>query len=213
DGGAGEHGRDEFEASALYDLLESKVVPLFYGDPAGWLSMVRAVLRKLRPVVLADRMVTDYVGSLYRPAADAGRRLANDDYARARQLAGWLSRVRAAWPDVRLRSLRILTEDSAIVRGSDIMLRADVELGMLSPTDVDVQAFAGPLAGNALIEPSCTSMVCVDDRGRYEVAIPLGRGGAFGYTVRVLPRHDLLGSTELGLVRHVESDRVTEEMA
>ncbi len=213
DGGAGEHGRDEFEASALYDLLESKVVPLFYGDPAGWLSMVRAVLRKLRPAVLADRMVTDYVGSLYRPAADAGRRLAKDDYARARQLAGWLSRVRAAWPDVRLRSLQILTESSAIVRGSDIMLRADVELGMLSPADVDVQAFAGPVDGNALIEPRCTSMACADGRGRYEVAIPLRRGGAFGYTVRVLPRHDLLGSTELGLVRHVESDRATEEMA
>lgn len=40
-------GRDEAEANALYDLLETKVVPLFYDDRPGWLRMVRAVLRDL----------------------------------------------------------------------------------------------------------------------------------------------------------------------
>ena len=36
---------------------------------------------------------------------------------------------------------------------------------------------------------------------RYEAQLPLTRSGAVGYTVRVLPRHELLASpAELGLV-------------
>jgi starch phosphorylase len=37
--------------------------------------------------------------------------------------------------------------------------------------------------------------------GNYEIEVPLPHAGAVGYTVRVLPRHDLLASpAELGRV-------------
>ena len=39
------------------------------------------------------------------------------------------------------------------------------------------------------------------DRHRFDGQLPLARSGAFGYTVRVLPRHGLLASpAELGVV-------------
>ncbi len=63
--------------------------------------MVRHTLKSLGPKVLATRMVRDYVGQLYTPAAAASRAL-NDDYAGASELAAWKHRVRAAWPAVRV---------------------------------------------------------------------------------------------------------------
>ena len=40
-------------------------------------------------------------------------------------------------------------------------------------------------------------------RYRYDGEVVLDRAGSFGYTVRVLPRHELLvAPTELGLVAH-----------
>jgi starch phosphorylase len=41
----------------------------------------------------------------------------------------------------------------------------------------------------------------LDGVDRYEVAVPLTRSGPVGYTVRILPRHELLAApAELGLV-------------
>jgi glycogen phosphorylase len=65
---------DEVEAEALYRLLESRVVPLFYdrdpdGLPSGWLAMMRASIRHIASRFSARRMVLDYRADCYLPAA------------------------------------------------------------------------------------------------------------------------------------------------
>ena len=90
--------RDDLEANALYDLIETDVVPRFYetndeGVPPRWLEMVRHTLKSLGPKVLATRQVRDYVRELYAPAAHTARSL-NSDFAGAHAL----SRVEAVDP-------------------------------------------------------------------------------------------------------------------
>jgi starch phosphorylase len=63
--------QDERDASALYDLLENEVRPLFFardanGIPIGWLARVRASLRTLGPRFSSNRMTDDYVTEIYR---------------------------------------------------------------------------------------------------------------------------------------------------
>jgi starch phosphorylase len=63
--------QDDHDAAALLDLLEQQVIPLFYergpdGVPHGWLERVRASMRRLVPGFSAERMVRDYVETLYR---------------------------------------------------------------------------------------------------------------------------------------------------
>ncbi len=65
-----EDAEDARHADALYHLLESEVVPLFYerdadGIPVGWVERVRASLRTLAPRFVATRMVEDYVREVY----------------------------------------------------------------------------------------------------------------------------------------------------
>ena len=67
--------RDHLEATALFDLLEGEIVPLFYarddaGLPHGWLDMVRTSLRSLSRRVTAERMLGEYVEALYEPASE-----------------------------------------------------------------------------------------------------------------------------------------------
>jgi starch phosphorylase len=99
--------RDDLEAAALLDLIEQSVAKRFYdrdaaGLPVRWLEMVRHTLQSLGPKVLASRMVHDYVTGLYAPAAVSSRRLAEDSFAGARELAGWQQQLRAGWPGVRV---------------------------------------------------------------------------------------------------------------
>ena len=211
DGVADPDRRDDLEAAAFYDLLETQVKPRFYdrdphGVPLRWVEMVRHTLRSLGPQVLATRMVRDYVRELYGPAAASSARLAADDFAGARQLAEWRARVLAAWSDVRVRHVESSGVGDTPELGATLSLRAEVALGSLGPDDVEVQAAYGRVdESDQLHDVHTVPMKYVDngDLYRFEGSVPLEHTGAFGYTVRVLPRHDLLGNpTDLGVVIH-----------
>jgi starch phosphorylase len=202
--------RDDIEAEALYELLENEVAPRFYdvdGDklPARWIEMVRHTLKSLGPKVLASRMVRDYVHELYTPTAASARRMEKDKDA-ARELATWKARVRAAWPRVRIEHVESSGMSDAPALGSTLTVRVFASLGELDPADVDVQVVHGRVAGDdQLRDPHVVSLEHAESyeagRHRFEAEVTLEHTGPFGYTVRILPRHELLVSpAEVGLV-------------
>jgi starch phosphorylase len=202
--------RDDLEATALYDLIENEVAPRFYdtgadGVPTRWLEMVRHTLKSLGPKVLATRMVRDYTRKLYTPAAVTGRKL-NSDYAGAAALSTWKQRVRAGWSGVRVEHVESSGIGDAPEIGTVLTVRAFVSLGDLTPDDVDVQLVHGVITSDdTLVGTSTESLSPVEGyeggRHRFDGQVTLARSGAFGYTVRVIPKNDLLASpAELGVV-------------
>jgi starch phosphorylase len=202
--------RDDLEANALYDLIENEVAPRFYdvgpdGVPTRWLEMVRHTLKSLGPKVLATRMVRDYVRQLYAPAAVTGRQL-NSDYSGAAELAAWKKRVRAGWDDVRVEHVESSGVGDAPQIGTTMTVRAFVSLGELSPDDVDVQLVHGVTNSEDRLVDAATESLAVGEsyqggRHRFDGTVTLARSGAFGYTVRVVPRHaSLVSPAELGVV-------------
>jgi len=169
------------------------------------MEMLRHTLKSLGPKVLATRQVRDYVVELYAPAAVNARAL-NSDYAGARELAAWKQRVRGAWPGVRVEHVESSGVGDAPEVGVTMHVRAFVALGELGPDDVEVQVVAGRATGEDQIEDSAVTPMAPQEsyeggRHRYDAEVTLDRSGAFGYTVRVVPRHANLGSVaELGLV-------------
>jgi starch phosphorylase len=167
--------------------------------------MVRHTLKSLGPKVLATRMVRDYVRQLYAPAAQTGRAL-NSDYRGATELAAWKMRVRSGWHAVRVEHVESSGVGDSPEVGSRLTVRAFVSLGDLSPSDVDVQLVHGHVNGaDQLVD---TRVVPLDvgesyegGRHRFDGSVELDHSGAFGYTVRVVPRHARLASpAELGVV-------------
>ncbi|GAB2682211.1 alpha-glucan family phosphorylase [Thalassiella azotivora] len=203
--------RDDLEAAALYELIETSVAPRFYdagedGLPARWIAMVRHTLGTLGPKVLASRMVADYVERLYLPAAAAGHSLNGPDFAGAKALAQWKSRVRAGWDAVRVDHVESSGLGDSPQVGEVLRVGAFVSLGDLAPQDVDVQVVHGRVSEtDELTGTVVESLGHVEtyEGGRHQFAgeLRLGRTGPFGYTVRVLPRHEALASpAETGLV-------------
>ncbi|MDK1361424.1 alpha-glucan family phosphorylase [Arthrobacter sp. zg-Y1219] len=217
--------RDDLEASALYDLLENSVTPLFYGKeppasagaagpsdapsgalPSEWLEMVKHTLADLGPAVSANRMLREYVNRLYRPAGQSGRAASADNFAAAKDLAAWITRIRDGWSGVsveRVDSIGI-TDDPQI--GDQLTVQAYVSLGSLRPEDVSVEvAYGKALENDQLSDPRTTELDQAEDLGSgrhlFSGTIGIEHAGPFGYTVRVLPVHPGLASkAELGLV-------------
>jgi len=203
--------RDDLEAEALYELITSTVAPLFYerddrGLPGRWLAMVRHTLATLGPKVLATRMVAEYVTRLYVPAAESDAAMRRDDFALAREVAAWKHRMRTSWWAVRVDHVEADSAGDALRLGQSIAVRAYVSLGDLTPDDVRVEVIAGSVdADDVLLSPAVQAMQPQEqfdgNRWRYSVDLTVEEHGAFGYTVRVVPRHrGLVVPAEVGLV-------------
>ncbi|MBJ7331014.1 MAG: alpha-glucan family phosphorylase [Solirubrobacteraceae bacterium] len=210
DGVGDQDKRDDLEAESLYDLIENEVAPRFYdvdddGVPTRWLEMVRHTLKSLGPKVLATRMVRDYVRQLYVPAAGNAREL-NSDYTGAAELAAWKKKVRAAWPNVRVEHVESSGVGDAPEVGATLSVRSFVSLGGLTPDDVHVQVVHGKIdSSDQLVDTTVEDLALAESydggRFRFDGDVVLDRSGAFGYTVRVIPRNALLTSVaELGVV-------------
>jgi glycogen phosphorylase len=202
--------RDNHEARALYDLIESEVVPTFYrrgedGIPHDWMNMVSHTLRTLGPKVLATRMVKEYVHRLYAPAALNGSALSIDDYRGASELSEWKHRVRSEWQYVTVDHVEADIQEDTLVLGSAIHLRAYINIGNLLIDDVSVQAVFGHVDSvDEIIEPNHVELNPEINIGQgrwiYTGKISLDVSGAFGYSIRITPSHSSLVTTaDLGL--------------
>ncbi|CAN5383389.1 glycosyltransferase family 1 protein [soil metagenome] len=203
--------RDALEAASMYDLIEYQIAPRFYDDrvdgvPTKWVGHIRHTLATLSPELSADRMVRDYVERLYLPAARAESGATADGFRAARDLAGWKARVLAAWPQVHVAHVESGGVDATPQVGEDLHVRAQIDLGTLTPDDVTVELVSGRArVGDELSDiarqPLELESAEAGSPAIYTGTVPLARSGSFGYTVRVVPANPMLASSaELGLV-------------
>ncbi|MGI8914012.1 MAG: alpha-glucan family phosphorylase [Chloroflexota bacterium] len=190
--------QDRIEADALYHLLEVDVRPLFYqrGNdrlPRAWIAKVKAAIRAICPEFNTQRMVQEYATRGYQPAANRYQTLIADDARRARDVATWQVRVREQWSSVRIASVSADSPSSLPV-GSTFQVRAAVQLGNLSPSDVVVELYEGPLDQQDVIgAPTLTAMDWDGSRDsdlyHFTGTVVCESSGQHGYTVRVVPHH------------------------
>ncbi len=65
---------DKADALSLYQLLEEKIIPLYYerdrrGVPGGWIQVAKEAIRSITPLFCARRMLKEYAERMYVPAA------------------------------------------------------------------------------------------------------------------------------------------------
>jgi starch phosphorylase len=63
-----EAAQDEADAEALFRVLEEQVIPTYYGDRSAWLRLMRGSMTRLGERFSTNRMLVEYVESLYLPA-------------------------------------------------------------------------------------------------------------------------------------------------
>jgi starch phosphorylase len=202
--------QDDVESRAIYDLLEQEIVPLFYtrssdGLPRGWLRMMKSSMSTNCPVFNTNRMVQEYMEKCYGPSARRFDLLTAENLEKARALARWRQQLVRGWPQVRVESVEAGGSDPLHV-GNEMEVKAHVNLGGLSPDDVEVQLFHGVVDSLGEIpKPRTVTMSHNGDREGpswlFKGTIPCRTSGQHGFAVRVLPRNgDLPHAFEPGLV-------------
>ena len=194
---------DQVESQAIYRILESEVVPMFYtrgrdGLPREWIRRMKHAMRTVCPAFSAYRMVKEYAERLYLPSARQWNVLGADALVRARALAAWKERVRGHWKEVAVQSVQTDTV-TPLEAGVARPVAVEVALGALGPEEVSVALYSGPVAGEGEISPASVSEMKVDANPRpgvyrYSGTIQGHTTGLHAFRVRILPAHENLAS-------------------
>lgn len=189
--------QDELDSSVLYGLLEEEVVPLYFqrdaqGLPRAWLERVRHCLATIPPAFDTNRMVEEYRQQAYEPLARAGFDVCADAHALAKRRAADAARLEREFRAIRITALR-LSELTNLRVGDSVEVRAELELGGLSPQDVLVELVLGHTKPGAdlhnmllvRLAPLREARSRSDAPWVFEGSQRVVRSGNFGYGVRV----------------------------
>lgn len=208
-----EEQQDEADSKSLYYLLESRIIPLFYrrdenGIPSDWVKTMKESIKSVTPLFSTHRMLLEYVNDYYIPCIDRVRKIRHSNYEFVRSLSQFKNRIRSFWKDVRITADTGVTSCAVynLKSGGNITLNAVVYLGKLSPDDVTVEVYYGPVANDQIRNGEAAEMNFtgwIDSCScRYSINLCIAESGEYGYTFRVVPKYrELINRHDIPLIR------------
>lgn len=189
--------QDYSDAQALYNLLETEIVPTFYDRPNGklplrWIAMMKASIKMSLNRFSSTRMVSDYFNHAYEPALAASGTLRADDFAVLRAEVARNTVLKEKWSSIRLDRPVVDRDLTSNFVGDTFTVETKAHLNTLSPDDLLVELFIGDMDRQANITNGTSRpMERVEDLEdgvyRYRTTVTCSRAGAFGLSARITP--------------------------
>ena len=160
------------------------------------------------------RMLIDYTENLYLPLCN----LYNKYYADIEnviRLNEWIDTLKNRWNSIKITQLDNLN-NVTIDAGNNIEVKCEVDLQNIDPQNVSVQVYSGKVLDNGILENINVKEMERDskDSNVYKAKISLSTGGNYGYTFRIMPKHEMVLDVEnLNLVKWItlENKNIDEE--
>jgi len=209
-----EEEQDRKDSNDIYEKLEKEIIPLYYrrneqGIPEGWMKIVKESICTIAPQFSTERMVQDYIDTMYIPALERGKRLEEENYAKAKTLAEWKAWMKRNWEYIKIvfieKGDNIKDEEGNIGKEFEIIITID--LGPISPADVTVELCRGIMDRNG--EFKSIGIEAMNRLGEiwegfysYSAIVSPDEREGYGFFFHVVPTHPDLGNKyELGLIR------------
>jgi len=209
-GEAKDGATDEEIAQSLCDILEKRVLPMFFdrdasGLPQRWIDRMIVAASKIAKAYSSDRMLSEYLEQCYVPGAFHRRALKGEGREPLRRLVAWKERVRGAWPQVQFENVSIEPDPATLPTAAAFEIEARVRLGPLDAADVSVELFEGPVEADGKLESG--TAVRLEPGGRegetgvFRLTHRKPSGEGLGYTLRLRPFHaSLAHPNETGMM-------------
>ena len=205
--------QDNADSESLYRTLESKIVPMYYnkdkdGISSKWIETMKNSIISTGGKYSTARMLVDYTNNLYIPLCNLTKTYYEDiDNVAAFNM--WKKDIASNWKDIKITQVNNL-DNITIDAGNNIEVRCEVELPNIKQENIDVEVYYGKILDNGIVEnvsiiPMKLEKQDEETRKYYYVAkIELITGGNYGYTFRVMPKHEMiLEPTNLNLVKWI----------
>mgnify|MGYP006945461197 CR=1 FL=1 len=130
-----------------------------------------------------------------------------NNWDKGKQFSAWKSKVYQNWNKVKFINISEEKKSIDLKVGEKYPVIAEVELGELTPDDVEVQIYFGKVDGGENTARNFVNMINITKKSKeskytYRGEIECRDTGLIGFTLRILPKHELLiNQFELSLIR------------
>ena len=113
------------------------------------------------------------------------------------------------WKDIKITQVNNL-DNITIDAGNNIEVKCEVELPNINVENIEVEVYYGKILDNGVVENVSIipmSLEHADEENKkysFTAKVELSTGGNYGYTFRVMPKHEmLLEPTNLNLIKWI----------
>jgi starch phosphorylase len=192
--------QDSVDCQALFNILENDVIPCFYernngSVPTRWVKMMKASMKMALTQFSSQRMVMEYERKFYIPAANQHEKLFADGAQQAIALQKQRERLEQFWQGIQI-DLPSRNAEGPLRVGETVEVSATVNLGELTPDEVDVELYYGVIQSIDTLVASQSATMQIDGEKQangkylYQCSIVCQDSGRYGFTVRVTPHGD-----------------------
>ena len=205
--------QDKADSDDIYKTLENKIIPTYYerndkNIPTKWVQIMKNSIMSTGGRFSTSRMLVDYVEKLYLPLCDL-----YDNYFskldKVTEFNSWKEDLYRNWNDIKITQDNNI-DNITIDAGNYVTVHCNVELPNISAQNIEAQVYYGKIEENGVVDDIQVIPMKLESEDKenkiytYTAKIKLVNGGEYGYTFRVLPKHEMiLDSENLNLVKWI----------
>ena len=205
--------QDRADSQSMYYTLENKIIPMYYdkdkkGISSRWIQMMKESIVSTGGKYSTSRMLVDYTEQLYIPLCDLTKKY-YENIENVAEFNGWKHNLFLNWKDIKLSQINNL-DNITIDAGNNIEVKCEVELPNIDKENIEVEVYYGKILDDGAVENVNIipmELESADEENKkyyYKAKVELTTGGNYGYTFRVMPKHEmLLEPTNLNLVKWI----------
>ena len=206
--------QDMADSQSMYHTLEEKIIPIYYdrdknGISKRWMEIMKNSIMTTGGKYSTARMLVDYTDQLYIPLCNLTKKYyENIDNVAAYN--AWKKDLYENWKDVKITQENSNLDNITIDAGNNIEVGCEVQLPNIDVENVTVEAYYGKILDNGVVENVSIIPMQLQEEDEehrkyyFTTKIELTTGGNYGYTFRVMPKHEmLLEPANLNLVKWI----------
>ena len=205
--------QDIADSQSMYRTLEEKIIPTYYekdenGISEKWMRIMKNSITSTGGKYSTSRMLVDYTNNLYMPLCNLTKKY-YENVDNVAEFNLWKKNLYTNWKDIKItqkNNLNNITMDA----GNNIEVKCEVQLPNIDVDNITAQCYYGKILDNGIVENVSIipmKLTSSDEENKiyeYTTKIELKTGGNYGYTFRVMPKHEmLLDSENLNLVKWI----------
>ena len=205
--------QDNADSASIYNTLENKIIPIYYdrdknGVSEKWMQIMKNSIISTGGRYSTSRMLCDYTNKLYMPLVELNKKYYTD-LSNVAAYNEWKDKMYINWDKIKIEQYNNL-DNISIDAGNKIEVNCKVILPDISVDNINVEVYAGRITDNGTIENiTIMPMDLIDQKDEtreytYKAKLELTTGGNYGYTFRVMPKHEMLLDAEnLDLIKWI----------
>ena len=205
--------QDDADSNSMYTTLENKIIPTYYdkasnGISEKWVRIMKNSIISTGGRYSTSRMLCDYSDRLYMPLIDVYKKYYSD-LSEVANLNEWKTKMQINWEKIKIEQLNNM-DNISIDAGNKIEVTCKVILPDISADNITVETYAGRITDKGTIENITIMPMDLIEKNEekreyiYKAKLELTTGGNYGYTFRVMPKHNMILDPEnLNLIKWI----------